>query len=703
LRERLAALGLIDPSIAEDVPQTVLAFMRSYIASRSDWKKSCNHKQSVDHLEAFLGRDVPVSKLTKGMADRFHRWMMGKNDNEPGLSPNTAGQHIKRCRQMMRAAMDDRLVETNPFQGIRIDLRSDKSKNRFISAADAVAILDACPDQEWRVLFALARYGGLRCPSEILGLRWSDINWERGRILVRSPKTEKVGKGERMVPLFPELRKELEGLQEVVNPGLEIPLSSYVVPSYRSTDINLRKALLKIGRDAGVAEWPKPFMALRASRRTELERSGRFANHVLNDWFGHTGAVAETFYLQTTEDDFKTANGGNAGGNILAHQGKSESFKTSKKTGSDGVSGVDDALSIHPSGFEPETFGSVDRCSIQLSYGCNARDCSVSTQLLKGFRREATFSLRNRPIRGMEIAVRRLLINRSLWVIILLDRTQSVGRSHPEWPHASIRRVWRNPRIAPPGNSLRKSLAGMHPRMAARRHARRDTRPRNRSASSTRPSANPSWPHAATTTTLPGPTLPGPTLRWATLPGATLPWATLRWATLPCTPGEDVLRGDLRQLWAPCAIRDRKRSVRKPPLAIRTRLATPLLGDVVVIGVEADLQAAAGMREAAADEIGLRVGFRFNSLGILVDALPRGIMRVGGGQGGPIHRGCRSGMRPLDRYSRSMAWFAGRLAERTRTENDRRNDPTCDSKPSDRLRRFEVFHSFQTNCGLENF
>ena len=79
-----------------------------------------------------------------------------------------------------------------------------------------------------------------------------------------------------MVPLFPELRKELERLQEVVNPGIEIPLSSYVVPSYRSTEINLRKALLKIGRDAGVAEWPKPFMALRASRRTELERERRF-------------------------------------------------------------------------------------------------------------------------------------------------------------------------------------------------------------------------------------------------------------------------------------------------------------------------------------------------------------------------------------------------------------------------------------------
>ncbi len=46
----------------------------------------------------------------------------------------------------------------------------------------------ACPDTQWRLLVALCRYGGPRCPSEHLRLRWEDIDWERGRMIVDSPK-----------------------------------------------------------------------------------------------------------------------------------------------------------------------------------------------------------------------------------------------------------------------------------------------------------------------------------------------------------------------------------------------------------------------------------------------------------------------------------------------------------------------------------
>ena len=68
---------------------------------------------------------------------------------------------------------------------------------------------------QWRLIFALSRYGGLRCPSEHLGLPWGDVDLDAGRMLVRSPKTERhEGKAERVVPIFPELRPYLQAVRD---------------------------------------------------------------------------------------------------------------------------------------------------------------------------------------------------------------------------------------------------------------------------------------------------------------------------------------------------------------------------------------------------------------------------------------------------------------------------------------------------------
>ena len=32
---------------------------------------------------------------------------------------------------------------------------------------------------EWALIFGLCRYAGFRCPTEVVGLQWSDVHWER--------------------------------------------------------------------------------------------------------------------------------------------------------------------------------------------------------------------------------------------------------------------------------------------------------------------------------------------------------------------------------------------------------------------------------------------------------------------------------------------------------------------------------------------
>src|SRR5262249_42560705 len=146
-------------------------------------------------------------------------------------------------------------------------------------------VIAAAPDAEWRLLIALSRFGGLRCPSEHLALEWRDVDWERSRFLVRSPKT-----GDRWVPIFPELRPYFDECFELAEEG-----TVHVITRYRDKNANLRTAFLKIIKRAGVKPWPKVFHNLRASRETEL--AAQFPIHVVCQWIGNSAAIAAKHYL----------------------------------------------------------------------------------------------------------------------------------------------------------------------------------------------------------------------------------------------------------------------------------------------------------------------------------------------------------------------------------------------------------------------
>lgn len=108
------------------------------------------------------------------------------------------------------------------------------------------------------------------------------------------------------VAFWTELRQELSDLFEVVGPGTKYAANAYVIRRYRCSEANLRTQFHRIIKTAGLIPWPKPFMSLRASRRTELEKLG-FKNYQLNDWFGHTAEIAERHYLKTEDGDFAEA------------------------------------------------------------------------------------------------------------------------------------------------------------------------------------------------------------------------------------------------------------------------------------------------------------------------------------------------------------------------------------------------------------
>ena len=303
LAGKLVAVELIVPRKKRQEDATTLgAFIDAYLDSRTDIKPRTriNFMQVRRDLVARFGEDKPLCDVTLGDADEWRRWLLSREKNK--LGDNTVRRHCGRAKQLFRAALRKRLIAENPFGDMKgCSVQANKAREFFVSRDVAAQVIAECPDNEWKLIFALARFGGLRTPSETLLLRWADVDWERGRMLIRSSKTEHhEGKDSRWVPLFPELRPHLEAAWDQAAEGAE-----FVINRYRDGNANLRTQLLRIIAKAGLTSWPKLFQNLRSTRETELAET--FPLHVVTAWLGNSQLIAAKHYLQVTDEHFAKA------------------------------------------------------------------------------------------------------------------------------------------------------------------------------------------------------------------------------------------------------------------------------------------------------------------------------------------------------------------------------------------------------------
>ena len=306
LRNRLAKAGLVSAAEPEPVPEPepkllLGAFLDGYMKAHIGVKDSTRIAlgQAVRYLTEFFGADRSIDTITAGHADEWCKHLKGKL----GLADNTVRRRSGAAKQLFKAAVRKCLLAENPFADLKSTVRGNPARQHKISRADAEKVLAACPDAEWRLIFALCRYGGLRCPSEVLGLTWDDIHWAEGRFTVHSPKTERhPGKESRVVPLFPELLPYLREAFEQAKVG-----TVYAITRYRLPNQNLSTKLRRILHNAGLTPWPKLYQNLRSTRQTELVDEG-WPVHKVCAWLGNSPAVALKHYLQPpTDEDYQKA------------------------------------------------------------------------------------------------------------------------------------------------------------------------------------------------------------------------------------------------------------------------------------------------------------------------------------------------------------------------------------------------------------
>lgn len=298
LAEKLARVGLIAPrEQREQSNRTIDGFIDQYLAERVDLKPSTVEqlRQVQNNLRKFTGGTMTLREFTPGHADAFKASLASK------LADNSVRRNLGRCRKFFEAAVRKRLIDSNPFAHIKgVTVKGNAERFQFVTLAETQKVIDAAPDAQWRLIIALARYGGIRTPSETLALKWSDVDWVRRRIRVPSPKTAHVGKSSREIPLFPELLPYLQDASELADDA-----AGYLITRYRDATQNLRTTMLKIIKRAGLEPWERVFHNLRASRQTELSRT--YPAHVVCEWMGNSEDVAAEHYLNTLDDDFQRA------------------------------------------------------------------------------------------------------------------------------------------------------------------------------------------------------------------------------------------------------------------------------------------------------------------------------------------------------------------------------------------------------------
>lgn len=293
LRRRLERADLVQPPERDPEEITLRMLFKRWFDWPADRKPSTvtNYESTETRLYDFFGADEPVCRITEERALEFRRHWLSL-----GRAPATVSGYVKNLRQVWKFGASLGLVDGNPWLKVPRDSQKNPVRNFYVTPEMYSALLDACPDQDWRTLIALCRIGGLRCDSETSRVRWVDVNWEKRTLLVHSPKTERYeGRGLRVIPLFPELERELSRSWEESEVGAE-----FVLPRLRRR-MNLRIQFTRIIFHAGLCPWERAFNNLRASRATELQQ--QFPAHVVAAWMGHSPEVAAGHYLMVRPED----------------------------------------------------------------------------------------------------------------------------------------------------------------------------------------------------------------------------------------------------------------------------------------------------------------------------------------------------------------------------------------------------------------
>lgn len=294
IQKKLASVGLIE----QLETYTCEELWEAFLEQKEGTVKASTMKTYYTAKERFFShfkKDEYIGYLTPA---RFEELRTKLRET---LGDTTIAGTFKEIIAVFNWAEGKKMLHANPLNGVSRGSFVNSKNDRFVPREVYLKLLEHCPCLEWRVIVALARYGGMR-PCEILILRWDDINWKDGCIHVRIPKTEHhEGKEKRVPPIFPEVKEELSKLFfRDENKG-----HKFVIHRYGGGETNIGTEFDRITSKAGFQKIPRPFDNMRMTRSNEVRE--RFGEYCESMWIGHSRQTARKHYYKVLPKEIKEA------------------------------------------------------------------------------------------------------------------------------------------------------------------------------------------------------------------------------------------------------------------------------------------------------------------------------------------------------------------------------------------------------------
>jgi len=264
----------------------------SFMAYSISRKKSFHRdKYYVANLRAFFG-DKLLESLNIDLVESYLNWRR-KTGKPKGthMKAATLNRDIACLKTIVNRAKLNRQIDRNPIEGIK--LFKEIPRDRTLTPEEFKRLLEHCP-LHLKFMVELAYYTAMR-KGEILGMRWDQVDFKKGIILLEAEDTKTLEKRE--IPIDEKLKAIIMRVPKTIG-------SPYIF-TYKGKKLTAcRTGFRNACQKAGLGNFH--FHDLRHCAVTNMRKAG-VADSVIMSVSGHKTNAVFRRYDQVDREDRKIA------------------------------------------------------------------------------------------------------------------------------------------------------------------------------------------------------------------------------------------------------------------------------------------------------------------------------------------------------------------------------------------------------------